>query len=178
MTSRAPRTRCSRTRFLALEHWGIAVAQAEVAAHNMLSTETARWPHLAVPEFWSTEFGHNIKSVGVPSFADQVAVVQGSVEDRRFVAAYGYRDRGVAAVSFNRAMWLDFYKDLIEEAAPFPPAYSLVDAAVPVRVLPAEFPDQDIPTHAATVVVTGHEPSDRRARFIRRPGAQRPAATR
>jgi NADPH-dependent 2,4-dienoyl-CoA reductase/sulfur reductase-like enzyme/ferredoxin len=164
--------------FLALEHWGNAVAQAEVAAHNMVSTETARWPHLAVPEFWSTQFGHNIKSVGVPGFADQVAVVQGSVEDRRFVAAYGHRGRVVAAVSFNRAMWLDFYKDLIEEAAHFPPAYSLVDAAVPVRVLPAEFPDQAVPTHDATVVVTGHEPSERRARFVRRLAAQPPTATR
>ena len=130
-----------------------------------------------MPEFWSTQFGHNIKSVGVPSFADQVAVVQGSVEDRRFVAAYGFRGRIVAAVSFNRAMWLDFYKDLIEDAAPFPPAYALVDAAVPVRVLPAEFPDQAVPTHDATVVITGHEPSDRRARLIRGPGAQRPLAT-
>jgi hypothetical protein len=78
--------------FLALEHWGNAVGQAEVAAHNMVHAETARWPHLAVPEFWSTQFGHNIKSVGVPGFADQVAIVQGSAEERRFVAAYGHRD--------------------------------------------------------------------------------------
>ncbi len=52
--------------FLALEHWGNAVTQAEVAAHNMISTQADRWPHLAVPAFWSTQFGNNIKSVGVP----------------------------------------------------------------------------------------------------------------
>jgi len=154
--------------FLALEHWGNAVAQAEVAAHNMISAETDRWPHLAVPEFWSTQFGHNIKSVGVPSLADQVAIVQGSVENRSFVAAYGFRGQLVAAVSFDQAMWLDFYKDQIEEAAAFPPAATMVGSAAPARVLPAEFPDQAIPSHDATVVVTGHEPSERRARYVRR----------
>ena len=39
--------------FLALEHWGNAVAQAEVAAHNMISGQADRWPHLWVPAFWS-----------------------------------------------------------------------------------------------------------------------------
>ena len=144
----------------------------------MLSGETTRWPHLTVPEFWSTQFGHNIKSVGVPSFADQVAVVQGSVEDRRFVAAYGYRGRLTAVVSFNQAMWLDFYKDLIEDAAPFPPAYTMAGAATPVRVLAAEFPDQAVPTHDATVVVTGHEPNERRARYVRRQQVPSAPATR
>lgn len=175
--ARAPHPLFAYT-FLALEHWGNAVTQARVAAHNMLSGETTRWPHLTVPEFWSTQFGHNIKSVGVPSFADQVAVVQGSVEDRRFVAAYGYRGRLSAAVSFNQAMWLDFYKDLIEDAAPFPPAYTMAGAATPVRVLAAEFPDQAVPTHDATVVVTGHEPNERRARYVRRQQVPSAPATR
>jgi NADPH-dependent 2,4-dienoyl-CoA reductase/sulfur reductase-like enzyme/ferredoxin len=153
--------------FLALEHWGNAVAQARVAAHNMVSVETARWPHLAVPEFWSTQFGHNIKSVGVPSFADQLAIVQGSIEERRFVAVYGHRGRLVAAVAFNQAMWLDHYKNLIEEAAPFPPGDATVGPAAPRQVVPADFPDRALPSHDATVVVTGHEPSERRARFVR-----------
>src|SRR5215469_1681886 len=33
--------------FLALEHWGNAVTQAEVAAHNMVSLPADQWPHLA-----------------------------------------------------------------------------------------------------------------------------------
>ena len=32
--------------FLALEHWGNAVTQAEVAGHNMVSGPADRWPHL------------------------------------------------------------------------------------------------------------------------------------
>jgi NADPH-dependent 2,4-dienoyl-CoA reductase/sulfur reductase-like enzyme/ferredoxin len=152
--------------FLALEHWGNAVAQAEVAAHNMISSQTDRWPHLAVPAFWSTQFGNEIKSVGVPSVADEVVVTQGSVPDRRFVATYGYKGRVVGAVTFNQAKWLEFYERLIERAAPFPPTFRHVDQ--PAEMLPVEagFPDRPSPTQDATVVVTGHEPSERRATLV------------
>ncbi|MFC7649757.1 oxidoreductase C-terminal domain-containing protein [Streptosporangium lutulentum] len=111
--------------FLSLEHWGNAITQAQVAAHNMISAASDRWPHLSLPVFWSAQFGTNIKSVGVPSFADEVAVTQGSVADRRFVAAYGYRGRITAAVTFDQAMSLEFYQGLIERAAPFPPDFDM-----------------------------------------------------
>ncbi|CAM5291577.1 FAD/NAD(P)-binding oxidoreductase [Streptomyces hirsutus] len=84
-------------RLISLEHWANAVEQAEIAAHNMVSGQADRWPHLSIPAFWSIQFGVNIKSVGVPTFADEVVVTQGSVADRRFVAAYGYRGRVTAA---------------------------------------------------------------------------------
>ena len=53
--------------FLALEHWGNAVEQARIAAHNMVCPPADRRPHVSVPAFWSSQFGVNIKSVGVPS---------------------------------------------------------------------------------------------------------------
>ena len=88
--------------FLSIEHWGNVVSQAEVAAHNMVSDEARRWPHLEVPKFWSIQFGTEIKSVGVASVADEVVIAQGSVEQRRFLAVYGSKGRIVAAVAFNR----------------------------------------------------------------------------
>jgi 3-phenylpropionate/trans-cinnamate dioxygenase ferredoxin reductase subunit len=52
--------------------------------------------------FWSTQFGVNIKSVGVPSLADQIVMTQGSPERAGFAAAYGDGEgRIVAAVTFN-----------------------------------------------------------------------------
>jgi NADPH-dependent 2,4-dienoyl-CoA reductase/sulfur reductase-like enzyme/ferredoxin len=149
--------------FLALEHWGNAVAQGEIAAHNMISAQTERWPHLAIPEFWSTQFGIEIKSVGVPTFADEVVIAQGSITDRRFVAAYGYRGRITAAVAFDQAKWLEFYEGLIERSAPFPPGFRTVDQPDGRQPVPAEIPDQAVRSHEATVVVTGHDPSERRA---------------
>jgi NADPH-dependent 2,4-dienoyl-CoA reductase/sulfur reductase-like enzyme len=154
--------------FLAFEHWGNAVAQGEVAAHNMISSQTDRWPHLAIPAFWSTQFGTEIKSVGVPTFADEVVIAQGSPADRRFIAVYGNRGRVVAAVAFGQAKWLEFYEGLIERAAPFPPAFRGVDQPEGRQPVPAEIPDQSILIHQATVVVTGHDPSERHAQFVRR----------
>ena len=75
--------------FMSLEHWGNAVEQAAVAAHNMVCTPDARRPHVAVPAFWSSQFGVNIKSVGVPSVADEVVITQGELSDTAFAAAYG-----------------------------------------------------------------------------------------
>ncbi len=155
--------------FLTLEHWGSAVAQAEVAAHNMVSGQTRRWPHLALPIFWSSQFGVEIKSVGVPTFADQVMIAQGSAEEHRFVAVYGYRGRITAAVTFDQGMWLEFYQSQIEQAAPFPPPYHTVDRSHSIRPVPAEVPDRVAASHGATVVVTGHDPAERRAWPVRRP---------
>ncbi len=151
---------------LALEHWGNAVNQAEIAAHNMVSAETDRWPHLSLPVFWSTQFGLEIKSVGVPTFADEVVITQGSVDERRFVAVYGRAGRVTAAVTFNQAKWLEFYGGLIERAAPFPPAFRSVDQDSPPTAVPAEIPDRAEASHGATVVVTGHQPSERRATLV------------
>ncbi|WP_238012231.1 FAD-dependent oxidoreductase [Dactylosporangium sp. AC04546] len=154
--------------FLALEHWANAVAQAEVAAHNMVSDESDRWPHLHMPQFWSLQFGNNIKSVGVPTFADQVVITQGSVADRRFAAAYGYKGRLTGAVTFNHAKWLPFYERLIEQAAPFPPRFDTVDQPDDMLPVPAAVPDPTFLARDATVVVTGHDPSERHATLLRR----------
>jgi hypothetical protein len=92
--------------------------------------------------------------------------VQGSAADRRFIAAYGRRGRITAAVAFDQAKWLEFYEGLIERAAPFPPDFRTVDQPDGRRPVPAEIPDQPPLTHQATVVVTGHDPSERRAQFV------------
>ncbi|MGE7433815.1 NAD(P)/FAD-dependent oxidoreductase [Kitasatospora sp. NPDC001175] len=142
---------------ISLEHWGNAVAQAEVAAHNMVNPGPLRRPHLAVPAFWSSQFGLNIKSVGVPTFSDQVVLAQGSLEERRFVAVYGYRGRVTAAVSVNRAKWLPYYERLIQTAAPFPPEPATVEPSTHTPV-PSDVPDPKVLSHGPTVALTGHLP--------------------
>jgi len=88
--------------FLSLEHWENAVAQARVVAHNMVCDPIRRVPHISVPAFWSIQFGVNIKSVGVPPYADEIQFTQGSKADHNPVAAYGRDGRVVAGgtVSF------------------------------------------------------------------------------
>jgi 3-phenylpropionate/trans-cinnamate dioxygenase ferredoxin reductase component len=154
-------------RFISLEHWANAVEQAEVAAHNMLSAQTDRWPHLSIPTFWSNQFGVNIKSVGVPTFADEVVISQGSVEGRRFVAVYGYNGRVTAAVSFNHAKWLDYYRRLIETAAPFPPPGPTPDQPADAKPVAVDFPGPELLSQGATVLITGHDPRERRVTVVR-----------
>jgi hypothetical protein len=151
--------------FLAMEHWDNAVLGARVAAHNMVCDEVDRWPHLLIPQFWSGQFGVNIKSVGVPSFGDEIMFMQGSVKQRRFAAAYGRRGRIVGAVTFDHAKWIDHYRDQIARSGPFPPHPPGFDFPEDMRVMPAEFPPRGVPTEAPDVVVTGHDPSERHAEF-------------
>ena len=151
--------------FLAMEHWDNAVLGARVAAHNMVCDEVDRWAHLLVPQFWSAQFGVNIKSVGVPSFGDEIVFTQGSVQQRRFAAAYGRRGRIVGAVTFNHAKWIDYYRDQIEHSGPFPPHPPGFDFPENMRVMPADFPAPGVPTETPDVVLTGHDPSERRAEF-------------
>ncbi|MFJ6137198.1 NAD(P)/FAD-dependent oxidoreductase [Kitasatospora sp. NPDC092286] len=156
--------------FLSLEHWGNAVAQAEIAAHNMISPGTERRPHLWTPAFWSSQFGVTVKSVGVPSMADELVVTQGSLAERRFVAAYGHQGRIIAAVGFDQAKWMGFYQRLIEHAAPFPPSFHAVDRpGGGQQPVPARFPDPALPSHGPTVTLTGHSPSERRVVFTPAP---------
>ncbi|MDI2124848.1 NAD(P)/FAD-dependent oxidoreductase [Yinghuangia seranimata] len=153
--------------FLTLEHWGNAVAQAEIAAHNMLSESVDRVPHMEVPSFWSSQFGINIKSVGVPSMGTEILITQGSLESRRFVGVYGYQGRVIGAVGFDSARWLPFYQEQIEAAAPFPPEFSTVDRRTDgQRPVDADFPDPSVPTHGPTVTLSGYAPDDRRMTFV------------
>jgi NADPH-dependent 2,4-dienoyl-CoA reductase/sulfur reductase-like enzyme len=154
--------------FLALEHWGNAVEQATVAAHNMVCAPAERRPHVAVPAFWSSQFGVNIKSVGVPSAAEEVVITQGEQASARFVAAYGKAGHLVAAVTFNHNLWVEFYQRLIEQAAPFPPTMDGVEQPAQISPVPAAFPDPRVPTHEATVILTGHDPNERRVQWIPR----------
>ncbi|WP_416981820.1 NAD(P)/FAD-dependent oxidoreductase [Streptomyces sp. T028] len=152
--------------FLSLEHWGNAVSQARVAAHNMLSESTDRIPHMEVPSFWSSQFGVNVKSVGVPSLGTEILIAQGSLEERRFVGVYGYQGRVIGAVAFDQARWLPFYQELIETTAPFPPEFATVDRrSEGRRPLDADFPDPSVPSHGPTVTLSGYSPADRRMTF-------------
>ncbi|WP_328334771.1 FAD-dependent oxidoreductase [Streptomyces sp. NBC_00455] len=123
---------------LAVEHWDNAVRQARVAATTMLHGPVLA--HTALPTFWSNQFGVNIKVVGVPSRADQVAVVQGSVRDAAFVAAYGRQGRLVGALAVNTPRALDSYAAMINDRAGFPPDLNAADAPDPIRVLDTTMP--------------------------------------
>ena len=135
-------------RRISLEHWGNAVHQAQVVAANLMRPNSAS-VSTALPAFWSMQFGSNFKSVGLPSHADQVMVVQGAIESGRFVAAYGRAGRMVGAIAVNQAQWLPFYEQQILDGAAFPPDWRVVDEPVNITPSPAGFPS---PSHGAAAL--------------------------
>lgn len=77
-------------RTLRHEHWTSAVAQADLAATNLLAGRAAARPYVEQPYVWSDQFGLRIEVLGRPDRADHDEVVWGTLEEGRFVV--GYRD--------------------------------------------------------------------------------------
>jgi NADPH-dependent 2,4-dienoyl-CoA reductase/sulfur reductase-like enzyme len=103
-----------------VEHWTNAVEQGEAAARALLRGSEAP-PFAPVPYFWSDQYETKIQFVGLAEPTDEVRVVEGSVDEGRFVAAYGRQGRLVAALAFNRPPRIMKYRTMLAAGAPFPP---------------------------------------------------------
>ena len=151
--------------FMAIEHVDAAVLGAQTAAHNMVHLEMGRRPHLPLPQFWSGQFGVNIKGVGVCSFGDEIVFTQGSVEDLRFAAAFGKNGRIVGAHHVQPRQVAGVLRRLIERSAPFPPPPPGYDVPTNSELMSARFGDPRAPTGIPDVVLTGHDPTSRGAEY-------------
>jgi 3-phenylpropionate/trans-cinnamate dioxygenase ferredoxin reductase subunit len=70
-----------------------------------------------VPWFWSDQYDRKIQLAGRSSADDDVVVVDGSVEERRFVAIYGRGGRLVGVLGMNRPRVVMEYRQLIADGA-------------------------------------------------------------
>ncbi|HTW97415.1 MAG TPA: FAD-dependent oxidoreductase [Acidimicrobiales bacterium] len=88
-----------------LEHWTNAAEQGLHAAMSLIAGEHAQ-PFRAVSYFWSDQFETKLQSIGSPDPGGEVVVVDGSLDEGRFVACYG-RDGllvGVVGAGMPRRM--------------------------------------------------------------------------
>lgn len=89
-----------------VEHWTNAAEQGAQAAVNLLAESLGRptTPYAPVPFFWSEQYDRRIQFLGRASADDEVRVVAGSVDERRFAALYGRagRLRGVLGLNMPR----------------------------------------------------------------------------
>ena len=85
-----------------IEHWTNAAEQGVAAARSLLAGAADASAYVPVPYFWSDQYDVKIQVIGHPDPDDDVVVVDGSVEERRFVALYGRAGRFVAALGFGR----------------------------------------------------------------------------
>lgn len=87
-------------RQIRIEHWTTASSMAATAARALLAhlTDGAPCaPHLDAPYFWSDQFGHRIQMVGRIQPDVPVDIVEGAVDNARFVAVQR-RDNAITAV--------------------------------------------------------------------------------
>ena len=82
-----------------IEHWTNAAEQGGLAARNLVANSKGN-PSQSVPYFWSDQYGSRIQFVG-RSTADEIRVVHGSIEERKFVALYRRGNRLIGALGLN-----------------------------------------------------------------------------
>lgn len=84
------------------EHWTNAVEQSRVAARNLLAGKHTA--HCDGPGyFWSDQYGVRIQFAGSIRPSDEVRVVDGSVDERKFLATYHRDGRTTGALAMNSA---------------------------------------------------------------------------
>ncbi|MFJ1960785.1 NAD(P)/FAD-dependent oxidoreductase [Streptomyces massasporeus] len=84
-----------------IEHRTHAAEQGMAAARNLLAAPEALRPFAPVPYFWSDQYGTRIQAYGFLRGHDEVAVVEGDLAERRFVAAYRRGDRLTGALAMG-----------------------------------------------------------------------------
>jgi NADPH-dependent 2,4-dienoyl-CoA reductase/sulfur reductase-like enzyme len=97
-----------------VEHWENAQEQGAHAARRLLGEAE---PYVPVPWFWSDQYDRKIQLAGRSSADDDVQVVDGSVDERRFVAIYGRGGRLVGVLGMNRPRVVMEYRQLIADGA-------------------------------------------------------------
>jgi 3-phenylpropionate/trans-cinnamate dioxygenase ferredoxin reductase subunit len=84
-----------------VEHWEHALDMGAHAARRLLAGDAPGAPFAPVPFFWSDQYDRKVQLAGRVRPTDDIEVVAGSVEDRRFCALYGRDGRVVGALAMN-----------------------------------------------------------------------------
>ncbi len=96
-----------------VEHWTNATEQGVAAARRLLVDDESAEEFAPVPFVWSDQYDVKIQVVGSIRGDDEVAVVDGSLDEHRFVALFGRDGRLVGALGFSRPRLVMQYRRLI-----------------------------------------------------------------
>ena len=120
--ARWPSTRYGQ--YLRVEHWETAIQMGEAAARRLLAADRGEpgQPFDPVPWFWSDQYDRKIQLAGRSSADDDVEVVIGSLDERRFVALYGRAGTLVGVLGMNRPAHVARIRPLVEQGVSWPEA--------------------------------------------------------
>ncbi|CAN5901997.1 FAD-dependent oxidoreductase [soil metagenome] len=84
-----------------IEHWEHAIDMGAHAGRRLLAADGPGEAFAPVPWFWSDQYDRKLQLAGRVRPDDDLAVVAGSFEDRRFCALYGREGRVTGALAMN-----------------------------------------------------------------------------
>ncbi|HTO52591.1 MAG TPA: FAD-dependent oxidoreductase [Myxococcota bacterium] len=108
-----------------IEHWSNAVEQGSYVAERLAGSDLGAEPFAPVPFFWSDQYDVKIQFAGRMRPGDELRVVAGSLEARKFTALYGRAGRLTGVLAFSRPRDLPKYRRLIAERAGFEAAVAV-----------------------------------------------------
>jgi NADPH-dependent 2,4-dienoyl-CoA reductase/sulfur reductase-like enzyme len=85
-----------------VEQWEHAIEQGEHAGRRLVRGDDEAEPFRPIPWFWSDQYDRKIQMAGRVGPDDEVRIVVGSLEDRRFLALFRRGDRCSAVLGVNR----------------------------------------------------------------------------
>jgi len=103
-----------------VEHWTNASEQGVAAARRLLYGDGASPEVFApVPFVWSDQYDRKIQSAGAFRGDDDMTILHGSLEERRFCAVFGRAGRLVGVLGFSMPAKVMQYRRLIAQGATF-----------------------------------------------------------
>jgi 3-phenylpropionate/trans-cinnamate dioxygenase ferredoxin reductase subunit len=85
-----------------VEQWEHAIEQGEYAGRRLLAGDDPVEAFRPIPWFWSDQYDRKLQVAGRVGPDDEVRVVVGSLEERRFLALFRRGDRVAAVLGVNR----------------------------------------------------------------------------
>jgi 3-phenylpropionate/trans-cinnamate dioxygenase ferredoxin reductase subunit len=127
--ARWPNPRFGET--MRVEHWDNAIEMGLHAARTLLADAAGGRgePYAPLPWFWSDQYDRKIQLAGRAAAGDEVAVVAGSVEERRFAALFGRGGRVVGVLGMSMPAKVMRWRSLVEDAVPWDEALQRVAGA-------------------------------------------------
>ncbi|CAN5669543.1 FAD-dependent oxidoreductase [soil metagenome] len=112
-----------------VEHWEHAVDMGAHAARRLLASDEDAVAYAPVPWFWSDQYDRKLQLAGRVRPDDEVAVVAGSLEERKFAALYGRGGMVVGALALNMPARVVRYRQAIANGLTWADAMAALDPA-------------------------------------------------
>ena len=97
-----------------IEHWEVAAGAGVAAARSVLAGRDEARSFTPIPYFWSDQFGIRFQVLGNPGGTDEVEIVEGSLDEGKFVALFGRAGRLRAVMAIGKPRQLMGFRPLLE----------------------------------------------------------------